>query len=230
MAAVINLARAVAVVWLLLLLDNCTATMGRKLVELRAATQAGGRGTRLGSTAGRGHLRDHRAFHPSGSAGRDDRGIDRPGDHVPRLGVGGTGCPRADRDSHPYRHGVLCVRPDLALDAVVRGVCDLPARAPVRDRRPRLCRTYRAARAYYFDCAPELVPYLASVPPPQRLVIQALRADSGRPSGPSPEWLASLQRSWPASRLACSPPSPMLTPGSPGSSQAGSWASPSWWR
>ena len=31
-------------------------------------------------------------------------------------------------------------------------------------------------RAYYFDCAPELVPYLASVPPPQRLVIQGLRA------------------------------------------------------
>src|SRR5262249_9167706 len=31
-------------------------------------------------------------------------------------------------------------------------------------------------RAYYFDCAPELVPYLASVPPPQRLVIRGLRA------------------------------------------------------
>ena len=30
-------------------------------------------------------------------------------------------------------------------------------------------------RAYYFDCAPELVPYLASVPPPQRLVIHGLR-------------------------------------------------------
>jgi hypothetical protein len=31
-------------------------------------------------------------------------------------------------------------------------------------------------RAYYFDCAPELVPYLASVPPPQRFVIQGQRA------------------------------------------------------
>jgi hypothetical protein len=31
-------------------------------------------------------------------------------------------------------------------------------------------------RAYYFDCAPELVPYLASVPAPQRFVIQGLRA------------------------------------------------------
>jgi hypothetical protein len=30
-------------------------------------------------------------------------------------------------------------------------------------------------RAYYFDCAPEITPYLASVPPPQRLVIQGLR-------------------------------------------------------
>jgi len=30
-------------------------------------------------------------------------------------------------------------------------------------------------RAYYFDCAPELTPYLASVPPPQRLAIQGLR-------------------------------------------------------
>jgi hypothetical protein len=30
-------------------------------------------------------------------------------------------------------------------------------------------------RAYYFDCAPEVTPYLASVPPPQRLVIQGLR-------------------------------------------------------
>lgn len=30
-------------------------------------------------------------------------------------------------------------------------------------------------RAYYFDSAPELAPYLASVPPPQRLVIQGLR-------------------------------------------------------
>lgn len=35
-------------------------------------------------------------------------------------------------------------------------------------------------RAYYFDCAPELVPYLASVPPPQRLVIQGLRAGYGQ--------------------------------------------------
>lgn len=31
-------------------------------------------------------------------------------------------------------------------------------------------------RDYYFDCAPELIAYLASVPPPQRLVIQGLRA------------------------------------------------------
>jgi hypothetical protein len=30
-------------------------------------------------------------------------------------------------------------------------------------------------RAYYFDQAPELTPYLASVPPPQRLAIQGLR-------------------------------------------------------
>ena len=85
-------------------------------------------------------------------------------------------------------------------------------------------------RAYYFDCAPELVPYLASVPPPQRLVIRACGPVTGRPFGRSPEWLASLQRSWPAPRRACLPPSPMVTPGSPGSSQAGSWASPSWWR
>src|SRR5215470_5353659 len=31
-------------------------------------------------------------------------------------------------------------------------------------------------RAYYFDCAPEIAPYLASVPPPQRLAIQGLRS------------------------------------------------------
>src|SRR5215470_5313303 len=31
-------------------------------------------------------------------------------------------------------------------------------------------------RAYYFDCAPEIAPYLASVPPPQRIVIQGLRS------------------------------------------------------
>lgn len=31
-------------------------------------------------------------------------------------------------------------------------------------------------RAYYFDCAPEITSYLASVPPPQRLVIMGLRA------------------------------------------------------
>jgi hypothetical protein len=31
-------------------------------------------------------------------------------------------------------------------------------------------------RAYYFDCAPEITSYLASVPPPQRLAIQGLRA------------------------------------------------------
>jgi len=30
-------------------------------------------------------------------------------------------------------------------------------------------------RAYYFDCAPEITAYLASVPPPQRLAIQGLR-------------------------------------------------------
>jgi hypothetical protein len=29
-------------------------------------------------------------------------------------------------------------------------------------------------RAFYFDCAPETTPYLASVPPPQRLAIQGL--------------------------------------------------------
>ena len=33
-------------------------------------------------------------------------------------------------------------------------------------------------RAYYFDCAPEITSYLASVPPPQRLAIQGLRAGS----------------------------------------------------
>jgi hypothetical protein len=31
-------------------------------------------------------------------------------------------------------------------------------------------------RAYYFDCAPEITSYLASVPPPQRLVIMGLWA------------------------------------------------------
>ena len=31
-------------------------------------------------------------------------------------------------------------------------------------------------RAYYFDCAPEITGYLASVPPPQRLAIMGLRA------------------------------------------------------
>jgi len=36
-------------------------------------------------------------------------------------------------------------------------------------------------RAYYFDCAPEITSYLASVPPPQRLAIQGLRA--GRRDG-----------------------------------------------
>jgi hypothetical protein len=45
-------------------------------------------------------------------------------------------------------------------------------------------------RAYYFGCAPEITPYLASVPPPQRLVIQGLRGGYGRASGRSPEWLA----------------------------------------
>ncbi len=30
-------------------------------------------------------------------------------------------------------------------------------------------------RAYYFDCAPELTSYLASVPPPQRLALMGLR-------------------------------------------------------
>ena len=85
-------------------------------------------------------------------------------------------------------------------------------------------------RAYYFDCAPELVPYLASVPPPQRIVIQGLRAGYWQAFRTVAGMLASLQRSWPAPRLACSPPSPMVTPGSPGSSQARSWAPPSWWR
>jgi hypothetical protein len=31
-------------------------------------------------------------------------------------------------------------------------------------------------RAYYFECAPEITSYLASVPPPRRLAIQGLRA------------------------------------------------------
>src|SRR5262249_56373641 len=31
-------------------------------------------------------------------------------------------------------------------------------------------------RAYYFDCAPEVTAYLASVPPPERLAIMGLRA------------------------------------------------------
>jgi hypothetical protein len=34
-------------------------------------------------------------------------------------------------------------------------------------------------RAYYFDCAPEIRSYLASVPPPQRLVIMGLRVRAG---------------------------------------------------
>src|SRR6516225_10199523 len=32
-------------------------------------------------------------------------------------------------------------------------------------------------RAFYFDCAPEITSYLASVPPPQRLAIQGLRTE-----------------------------------------------------
>jgi hypothetical protein len=34
-------------------------------------------------------------------------------------------------------------------------------------------------RAYYFDCAPEITSYLASVPPPQRLAIMGLRLRAG---------------------------------------------------
>jgi hypothetical protein len=43
-------------------------------------------------------------------------------------------------------------------------------------------------RAYYFDQAPELAPYLASVPQPQRLAIQGLPPVTGRASAPSPGW------------------------------------------
>ena len=85
-------------------------------------------------------------------------------------------------------------------------------------------------RAYYFDCAPELVPYLASVPPPQRLVIQGLRAGYWQAFRTVAGMVGVVTAVLAGSRPACSPPSPMITPGSPGSPQAGSWAPPSWWR
>ena len=75
-------------------------------------------------------------------------------------------------------------------------------------------------RAYYFDQAPELTPYLASVPQPQRLAIQGLRPGTGRASAPSLGWSGWLPRCWPAPPWAYSPPLPRTTPRSPGSSRA----------
>jgi hypothetical protein len=41
-------------------------------------------------------------------------------------------------------------------------------------------------RAYYFDQAPELLPYLLSVPPEERLHVQGLLAGAGRGGARSP--------------------------------------------
>jgi hypothetical protein len=186
--------------------DNRTVTTVRKLVGLWAATQAGRPGTRLRPTACRGYLRDHRAFRPSGSAGRYDRGIDRPGDHVPRLGIGGTGCPRADRDGHPYRHGVyafgLILLSTLSFVGFMTFQRVLQSGIEDHGYAERIARL----RAYYFDCAPELVPYLASVPPPQRLVIHGLRTQllAGLPDRRRNGWRRysgpGRLRGWPAHR------------------------------
>jgi hypothetical protein len=45
----------------------------------------------------------------------------------------------------------------------------------------------RGSRAYYFDFAPELTHYLASVPPSRRLAILGLRSGYWPPSGRPPE-------------------------------------------
>ena len=73
----------------------------------------------------------------------------------------------ADRHSHPHRHRVLCLRPDTAVDAVLRGFVTFDrvqsgSRASLRRTDPA------RPRAYYFDFAPELTHYLASVPPSRR--------------------------------------------------------------
>ena len=95
----------------------------------------------------------------------------------------------------------------------------------------------RAARGPVHVWNPQRLARVAST---MRWDLRPASAATGHP-GPAGRLLAGLpdrrRNGWrrysgpgQAPRQACSPPSPMVTPGSPGSSQAGSWASPSWWR
>ena len=70
------------------------------------------------------------------------------------LGIGWSGCARADRDGYTHWHYVLRVRHRLAGDAGVCWLCDVRARAPVGYRGPRVRRTDRAAARLLFRLRP----------------------------------------------------------------------------
>jgi hypothetical protein len=79
-------------------------------------------------------------------------------------------------------------------------------------------------RAYYFDFAPELTHYLASVPPSGRLAILGLRSGYWPAFRTTAGMIGMVTAVLTALPRACSPPSPLATRRSPGSSPAGWWA------
>jgi hypothetical protein len=113
-------------------------------------------------------------LHPPRRPLLDDRRGDRPSDDVPRRGQRRAGCPRADRYRCRRQHSLLRLRAHPVARAGTPGAGDVQLGAAVRHRGFRLRQPHRAVSRLYFHYAPELVDYLRSVPPAERLRLQGI--------------------------------------------------------
>src|SRR5918995_1478270 len=113
---------------------------------------------------GGGHVRHYGALRAPGRTLRDDRRGERSGEHVPRGGLRRPCRPRPGGDRKQLGSGLLRVRPGSAPDPGLRRVRHLRAGASVLDRGHRVR-------------APEIGPYLLSLPPAERLLMQRVPGD-----------------------------------------------------
>jgi hypothetical protein len=127
-----------------------------------------------GSAAGGGQLRDDGALHAPGRSGVHDRRVDWPRDDVPQRRLRRPGRHGIDRDGEPGGHAFyafgLVVLPTLAFIGLVTFERVLQPGIEDRGYAWHIARV----RGYYFDQAPELTPFLLSVPPEARLQVQGL--------------------------------------------------------
>ncbi len=145
-----------------------------KVAKRVACGRPGHRSAGREPPAGCGDVRDDRALHPPGCSRGDDLGVDWPGDHVPQrrlrwplaLGLIAT----ASRVGTAFYAFGLVLLPTLAFIGLV--TYERVLQSGIEDR--GYARRIALLRGYYFGEAPELIPYLLSVPEAGRLEAQGL--------------------------------------------------------